>query len=534
MTDTPNHVPMPPGPGGEPAPSPRPSPPPAAVPPSMADIDKEVAEAMSGMDAADLAELRGGARPAATGGGATPRDGAAPGTELTGTVCAVTGDDVFLEFDAKNQGILPRAQFGKKEVVDIGRKVDVVVDHFDASAGLLMVNRKGQAQRATWTTLKPDMIVEGKVSGMNKGGLEVEVNGLRAFMPASQVDLVPPKDISVLLNQHIRALVLEVDRRGKNILISRRKLMEKERAENRDTLLNELQAGQVRRGKVSNITEFGAFVDLGGVDGLVHIRDITWGNVDKVTDHLTIGQEVEVKVLRINKERDRISLGMKQILPDPWVGAEDRYAVGSSVKARVMRLADFGAFVEVESGVEGLIPLSEMSWSRVKGPGEAVSVGDVIDAVIIRIEPDKQRMALSLKQASSDPWATVLDGYAPGSQVKGTVTRLTDFGAFVELVPGVEGLIHISEMSDKRIRTCSEVVSAGQEVEARVLGVDREKRRISLSLKPESSVSAADMAAANAQAEAAKPKKRKKALRGGLSGGWDFAGDLKFDIGGDD
>jgi small subunit ribosomal protein S1 len=499
----------------------------------MADIDREVAEAMSGMDASDLAELRGDSRPASMSSGGVPKDGASPGTELTGTVCAVTNDDVFLEFDAKNQGILSRSQFGKKEVIELGRKVDVVVDHFDQSAGLLMVNRKGQAQRATWTTLKPDMVVEGKVSGMNKGGLEVEVNGLRAFMPASQVDLIPPKDISVLLNQHIRAIVLEVDRRGKNILISRRKLMEKERAENRDTLLTDLQAGQVRRGKVSNITEFGAFVDLGGVDGLVHIRDITWGNVEKVSDHLTIGQEVEVKVLRINKERDRISLGMKQIQPDPWVGAEDRFPVGTSTKARVVRLADFGAFVEVEPGVEGLIPLSEMSWGRVKGPSEAAAVGDILDAVVIRIEPDKKRMALSLKQASADPWSTVLDGYTPGVRVKGKVTRLTEFGAFVELVPGVEGLIHISEMSDKRIRTCSEVVNAGDEIEARVLGVDREKRRISLSLKPETSVTAADMAAAAAQAEAAKPKKqRKKALRGGLTGGWDFAGDLKFDVGG--
>lgn len=509
------------------------SPPPPDRSSSMAEIDREVAEAMASMDAADLADLTGGPAPNRGRHGATV-DEVAPGTELTGTVCGVTEDDVFLQLGVKSQGMLPRSQFGKKEPIENGRKVDVVVDRFDAEAGLLIVSRKGEAQRATWTNLKPDMIVEGKVTGMNKGGLEVNLNGIRAFMPASQVDVIPSKDISQLLNHTIKAIILEVDRRGRNVLVSRRKYMEKERAEQREAIRAELQPGQLRKGIVSNVTEFGAFVDLGGVDGLVHIRDISWSNVDKVSDVLKPGQEVEVVVLKINKDRDRISLGMKQMQPDPWDKAADRYPVDTRLKVRIVRIADFGAFAELEPGVDGLIPVSEMSWTRIRTPAEVMSVGDMVDAVVIRVEADKKRLALSMKQASADPWSIVLDSYPPGSMVHGKITRLAEFGAFVELVPGVEGMIHISEMSDKRIKTCSEVVKPDDEVEARVLGVDREKRRISLSLRPvHAPMPAGEHHAAPAEHAPPKPaaKKRKKALRGGLAGGWDWAGDLKFNMG---
>lgn len=480
----------------------------------MADIDREVAEAMSGMSASDMAAL-----------GMTPDAGASvePGTELTGTVVQASGDDVFVEFGAKSQGVLPRNQFGKKENVEAGRKVDVVVERYDADSGLFVVNRKGAITRATWTNLTRGQVVEGRVTGVIKGGLEIDLHGIRAFMPGSQVDITPMKDISILLNQNIQCEVVELDRRHKNVLVSRRKLQEKQRAENREKLLAELAPGQVREGVVGNLTEFGAFVDLGGVDGLVHISDLAWGNVTKVSDVLAPGQKVQVRVLKIDRERGRISLGVKQTLPDPWDAVAERFPVGSPVKARVTRLADFGAFAELDSGVEGLIPLSEMGWSRIHKASDAVSAGQTVDAVVIRVEPGKRRLALSLKQAQSDPWAGVLESFPAQSLVKGRVTRLADFGAFVELAPGVEGMVHISELSDKRVKSCGDVVSAGQEIEARVLGVDREQRRISLSIKavhaPQASpeASAASSGPAAPPVPAKEPKKRKKPLRGGLA-----------------
>lgn len=487
--------------------------------PSSADIDREVAEAMAGMTSADLDELTGGA---AAGD-------LEPGAEVTGTVVDVTGDDVFLTIGVKSQAVVPRSHFGKKEPLEKGRRVDLVIERFDSDAGLHIAARKGASQRATWATLNKGMIVEGRITGMNKGGLEMDVQGIRAFMPASQADIAQLKDISVLLNEKVRAVVLEVDRRHKNVLVSRRRAQEQELAEARDKVLGELTVGQIRKGVVGNITEFGAFVNLGGVDGLVHISDISWGSVDKVGDVLKPGQEVQVKVTKIDKKRDRISLSIKEALPDPWEGITDRYSVGSAAKVRVVRVTDFGAFAELEPGVDGLIPISEMSWTRIRNVGEAVSVGDVVDAVVIRIEPEKRRVALSMKQAAEDPWGGVLESFPEKSLVNGKVTRLTDFGAFVELVPGVEGLIHISELSHDRVRTCADVVQPNQQIEARVLGVDLEQRRISLSIK---AVSEDPRAVAGEQESKPKkqPKKRKKPLRGGLDAQWDWAGGLNLTL----
>lgn len=480
---------------------------------SMADIDREVAEAMSAMAPEDLAELRGDVR--------TGQD-IAPGAELVGVVVSVGGDDVFVEFDAKAQGVLPRSQFGKKEAVEVGRRVDVVIERFDAGSGIYIVNRKGALQRATWINLTVGMIVEGRVTGVIKGGLEVNVNGIRAFMPASQADVAPMKDISELLNQNVRCEILEFDRRKKNVLVSRRKLIEKERQEARARFKAELEVGQIHRGVVGTIMEYGAFIDLGGVDGLAHIRDLSWGSVEKVEDVLKPGQEVEVQILKIDRERERISLGLKQIQPDPWVGVEEKYPVGTAEKVRVVRIADFGAFAELETGVEGLIPVSEMGWTRIHRPSDAVSVGDLVDAVVIRLEPEKRRLALSMKQAQSDPWEGVLDSFTAQSLVTGRVTRLADFGAFVELVPGVEGLIHISELADHRVKSCAEVLKVGQDVETRVLGVDKENRRISLSVKAVNEPSDPHATGAPSHEPAKKPKKRKKPLRGGLSSHFDW------------
>jgi len=483
------------------------------------DIEREVSQAFASMDSADLAELRGDV-PARSHVNQTPTsaDSISRGTKLEGTVVAVADDDIFLEFGPKAQGIVPRAQFNDGDLPKVGQRLTVVADRFDSEASLLHTHREGAVRRADWDTLEKGAVLVGRVTGLIKGGLEVNVNGLRAFMPGSHADLHPLKDISVLLNDVIRCEVLDVDAKAKNLIVSRRKFMEREQKEQAKTLLAELEVGQIRHGVVGNIAEFGAFVNLGGVDGLVHIRDLSWGMVEKVTDVLTPGQEVDVQVLKIDTKRKRISLGLKQALPDPWKDAENRFPAGTKVKARVLRLADFGAFAEIEAGIEGLIPISEMAWGRVRRAADVVNVGDVVDAAVIRIEPEKRRIALSIKQCAVDPWAEVLQSYTPKSVVKGKVTRIADFGVFIELAPGVEGMAHISELSDQRVRACGDVVSVGQEIEARVLDVDKENRRIALSLKPAHAPAAEGVTAEAAAPEAAKPaKKRKKNLRGGLA-----------------
>lgn len=500
-----------PGPAGAHASEPSPPDPGS----SQAEIDREVADAMAHMTLEDLDELSGGLNAPV----AVRR--LEKGAEVTGTVVATRGEDVFLDFGVKDQGVVPRNHFGKNEDVSTGRRVDVVVERHDESQGLWVCSRKGAVQRATWLNLDRGMTVEGRVTGLNKGGLEVDVQGIRAFLPASQVDLHFMKDISVLIGEVVHCEVTEVDRRGKNLLLSRRRVLEKEAAEKKAVLLTELEIGQVRTGRVRNVTDFGAFVDLGGVEGLIHISDLSWRPVGKVTDIVDVGQEVEVKVLKIDRERDRISLGLKQARPDPWTGIETRLQEGMSLRAKVLRVADFGAFAEVEEGVEGLIPISEMSWSRISSVADAVKVGDEVDVTVLRLEPGKRRMALSMKQARPDPWAGVIESYAPGMTVKGTVSRLETFGVFVAVAPGVEGMIHISELSDKRVRTCDEVVKVGQEVDARVLSVDGSKRRIALSLKP---AHGAAPEAIEAGASGRRAERKDRPRRGGLSSDWDWMG----------
>ncbi len=485
-------------------------------PPSQlpSDLEREVADAMASMNPDDLAELCGAD---------TSNESTAPGSELIGRIVACNDDEVFLEFGPKLQGILPRAQVKEGESVEVGQRMSVMIDRHDKEADLLILRRKGAVQRANWDSLAKGMLLEGRVTGLIKGGLEVDFNGIRGFMPVSQASASPMKDVSVLLNERIRCEVIEVERRAKNIVVSRRKLIEREQAQAAEQLKEELAVGQVRKGTVRNITEFGAFVDLGGLEGLVHIRDVSWGTVDKVEDVLSLGQEVEVQVLKIDMKRGRISLGFKQTQPDPWDHAEKHYPVGTTLKVRIVRIAEFGAFAELEPGVEGLIPIREMSWTRVQKTSDVVNPGDMVDVVVVALDQPKRRLSMSIKQVQGDPWEGVLDGFEPNSLAKGTVTRLADFGAFVELIPGVEGLIHISELSDRRVRSCGEVLKVGQEVETRVLGIDKEERRISLSLKQVKAPDQATAAMADANSEPPQPpKKRKKPLRGGLSSHFDW------------
>ena len=378
--------------------------------------------------------------------------------------------------------------------------------------------------------LKPGDIVEGRIIGLNRGGLEVKLKGVTAFMPASQVDVMHVKDISIFLGESVRCEVVEIDRRGKNLTVSRRKVLEKERKAKREEVVKDLEVGQVRKGVVGNLTEFGAFVDLGGVDGLIHISEMSHRQIKKPSEVVNPGDVVEVKVLKIQGtgDKQRISLGLKQTQPDPWVGVAERFPVDSNHKVRVVRLADFGAFAELEEGIDGLIPVSEMAWNRIGSPKEVVEVGQLVDVSVLKVEPNRKRISLSMKKAQPDPWAGVIESYTPDTEVTGTVTRLADFGAFIEIAPGVEGMAHISELSEKRIKSCNEVLKVGQEVKARVLRIDDKTRRIGLSLKP------AEAASAPLSLDSGKsgpPKKKNKKLRGGLSGGWDWAGTGFEDLG---
>jgi len=496
----------------------------------VAAVDRSAMAAMAPMSEADarfdremIAAMESHAPPRRGGTFVDGADSLAPGTELIGVVVSVSDEEVFLEFGPKAQGVMPRSQFGKKEPVEVGRQVEVVVEQFDPGSGLFQVNRKGAAQRATWTSMTVGSLVSGRVTGVVKGGLELDLKGIRAFMPASQTDVNPMKDTSVLLNQNVECEVVELDRRNKNVIVSRRRVLERELAKKRDEIKASLAVGQVHRGVVRRIADFGAFVDIGGIDGLLHIRDLSWGTVDNVNDVVKVGDEIDVNILKIDEKRERISLGLKQTRPDPWVHSSDKYPVNTALKARVVRLANFGAFAELEPGIEGLIPVSEMSWNRLRGPGDVVSIGDMVDCVVLRAEPEKRRIALSMKQAQPDPWAGVLEAFVPQSTVQGKITRLADFGAFVEIAPSVEGLIHISELSNKRVNTCADVVQPGQIVEARVLGVDKENRRISLSMRAliaptpisESAMASASASPGRPTAPAKQP--RKKPLRGGLS-----------------
>lgn len=437
------------------------------------------------------------------------------GGSRRGKVVSIGRDDVFIDLGGKSQGICSVLQF---ETANVGDEFDFVVDHYDEREGLLVLNRKGvMATNVSWENLEAGQVVEGVVSGMNKGGLELEIKGMRAFMPAGQVDLYFQKDISTLIGQRMAVEVMQFDRHARNLIVSRRVLLERQKEEARQKLMEELAEGQTRRGVVRSVTDFGAFVDLGGVDGLLHVSEMSHRRVRHPSELIKVGDLVDVKIVKIDKETGKLSLSLKQAMPDPWANVATRYSAGSSVTGRVTKVEPFGAFVEVEEGLEGLLPVSEISWQRIRHPSDVVKVGDTIKLVVLSVDPNQHRMSFSLKQAGPDPWSQVKERYAVDMVVKGKVTRVVDFGAFVELEPGLEGLVHISELAGHRVNSASDVVKPGQDVDVRVLEIDKEARRISLSIRR-----AAEVAAPAAPAVPVAPgkKKKKPELRGGLDWNW--------------
>lgn len=426
--------------------------------------------------------------------------------------------EVLVELDGKNQGVVPLTQFDTEP--RIGDVMDFFVDRYDEREGIYKLLKKGAAQlHAQWESLQPGQILEGTVTAMNKGGLEMQIGSIRAFMPAGQVDIQYHKDISVFIGQKLKVAVQKVDRRNHNLIVSRRQVLEQERKEQQKALFDELAEGQTRRGTVRSVTDYGAFVDLGGADGLIHISELSHRRGVKASDVVQVGDLVDVKVTKFDRETGKISLSLKQLMADPWQGAETKYPVGSQVTGRIARIEKFGAFVEIEEGLEGLLPLSEISWQRVNRVEDVLKVNDIVKLSVIAIDPVAKKLTFSLKQAGPDPWKTAAEKYHPQDVVSGKVLRTVDFGAFIELEPGLEGLVHISELADRRVKNASEVVKPGDTVQVRILEIDPEKKRISLSIKQVSNPAPAAAEPAT-KAEPPKKTKKQKQLRGGLEFGW--------------
>ncbi len=502
-----------------------------------AEVERELAEALGGKSVEQLMDES--SKPALSESsdaldreGGHPDDGATPKGDAQrfemeikrGRITSISGDDVFIELagiDGKNQGVVSLQQFERPP--RLGSIMDFVVQRYDEAEGLVHLSREGAVTRATWDTLHKGAVVEARVVSTNKGGLELEMVGsIRAFMPASQVDLHHTNDLEQYVGQKVHAVVQEIDRKGKKVVLSRRTHLEQDRAQKRKILWQELETGQTREGTVTSLMDYGVFVDIGGVDGLVHISDMSYKHVAKPTDLVKVGDKVSVKVLKLDREKERISLGLKQVAPDPWDGISERIKTGEHVSGRVMRTADFGAFIEIEPGVEGLLPASETSWKRNAKPSDMVKEGDVLRLVVLQVDPAKRRISLSLKQSQGDPWVGAERKFAKHALVDATVLSTTDFGAFVELEPGVEGLVHISELTDKRVGAVTDILQKGQKHQFRVLDVDEENRRIRLSLKavkeppPVETSSAAPAAKPNAATGKPSKKQIDKPGKGGL------------------
>ena len=482
-------------------------------------LDREVEAALAGVS---VEQLYATDRPQPQQQGQTDQQPAQPAAQdgaKRGKVISIGRDDVFVDLGGKSQGVAPLSHF---ETVKIGDEFEFTVDRYDEREGLLILSRKGVVStNVSWENLEVGQVVEGTVTGMNKGGLELEVKSMRAFMPSGQVDLYFTKDISVYLGQRLTAEVMQFERGAKNLILSRRALLERQKEEARQKLLEELAEGQTRRGIVRSVTDYGAFVDIGGMDGLLHVSEMSHRRGRHPSEFVKVGDLVDVKIIKLDKESGKMSLSLKQAMPDPWANVETRYASGSAVTGRVTRVEPFGAFVEVEEGLEGLLPVSEMSWQRIRHPSDVVKPGDTIKLVVLAVDPDQKRMSFSLKQAGPDPWAQVKERYALDTVVPGKVTRVVDFGAFVELEPGLEGLVHISELAPHRVKSAGDVVKPGQEVQVRVLEVDRDARRVSLSIRRASEPAAVPAPSPAPGAPVAPAKKKKKTeLRGGLDWSW--------------
>jgi small subunit ribosomal protein S1 len=404
-------------------------------------------------------------------------------------VIRVTDNAVILDVGFKSEGSVPRDEFSEPDQLQAGDEVEVFLERLEDEEGRVVLSKKKADFLRVWDKIKKaheqDEEVPGILKRKIKGGVTVDLMGVEAFLPGSQIALRRVPNVDELIGNKYDFKIIKLNKRRRNIVVSRRVILEEERENKKKYLVKELMVGQVREGVIKNVTDFGAFIDLGGLDGLLHITDMSWGRVGHPSEIVDIGDTIDVKVLDIDWDRERISLGLKQLLPYPWKDVAGKYPVGSRVIGRVVSITNYGAFVELEKGVEGLVHVSEMSWTRnIKHPSQIVSIGDEIEAVVLKVDRDDEKISLGMKQIEEDPWLALPVKYPTGTKVSGVVRNLTSFGAFVEIEPGIDGLIHISDMSwTKRIQHPSEVLRKGEEVEVLVLGVDSENKRISLGLK---------------------------------------------------
>lgn len=412
-----------------------------------------------------------------------------PGAIVTGKLLRRVGKEVIVDINYKSEGIIPISEFGKDEEIIPGETIDVLIESLEDQDGRVSVSKEKAHFHMVWKDIKEaydtGSEIKGTVVRRIKGGLKVRIMGVEAFLPGSQVALRQVPNLENFMGNEYNFRVIKLNKRRRNIVVSRRQVLEEARAEQKDTLIKELEEDQVRVGIVKNITDFGAFVDLGGIDGLLHITDMSWGRIRHPSHLLAIGDEIEVIILKFDQERERISLGLKQLQPFPWEGVQDRYPVDRIIMGKVASITDYGAFVELEPGVEGLVHISEMSWTKhIRHPSRVLTVGDDIEVMILSVDEEEKKISLGLKQTIDNPWDTIDERYPVGTEIEGKIRNLTSFGAFVEIEDGIDGLVHISDMSwTRRINHPSDILSKGDLLKVVVLNIDTGNNRISLGLK---------------------------------------------------
>jgi len=412
----------------------------------------------------------------------------AQGEIVKGKVIEVRPKEILVDIGYKSEGIIPLNEFLEPESVHVGGEVDVLIEKLENKEGTVVLSHQKAEFKKNWDNIlaicNEGGIIKGKVTSIVKGGLVVNV-GVEAFLPASQIDVTTPKNLAGFVGNTYEFKVVKINQERQNIVLSRRELIEAERNEKRGKLLADMTPGDIRKGTVKNITDFGAFIDLNGIDGLLHITDMSWGRIGHPSELLKVGQEIDVVVLDVNKEKERVSLGLKQKLANPWDSIETKFPVGAKVKGKVVSLVPYGAFVQLEPGVEGLIHVTELSWTkRIAKPSDVLKQDQEIEAVVLGINREEQKISLGIRQLESNPWDGAAAKYTVGSRVKGKVRNLTSYGAFVELEEGIDGMVHVSDMSwTRKINHPSEVMKKGDEIEATVLEVDRPNQRIALGMK---------------------------------------------------
>jgi len=408
---------------------------------------------------------------------------------ITGRIIGINEKDVLVDIGFKSEGIISRNEFDKTNLPEIGQKLEVYLEKIEDESGKTVLSKEKAEFLSRWKDLRDihetGKIIKGHIIRRIKGGMVVDLGGVQAFLPGSQIDIRPIKDFDQYIDQDIDLRVVKFNEMRKNVVVSHKAIIEDSLAEQREELFSKLEVGNVLDGRVKNITDFGVFVDLGGIDGLLHITDISWGRVNHPSEIINLDDTLTVKIIDFDEEKRRVSLGLKQLTPHPWENIKTDYPEGSTVKGKVVSMTNYGAFIEIKPGIEGLIHVSEMSWTRhIKNPSEIYALSDIVEAKVLSIDPDQRKISLGAKQLLPDPWDEIEEKYIPGNSVKGKVINLTQFGAFIELEEGIDGLIHVSDLSwTKIVRHPKEILEKNQDLEVRILEVSRENRRISLGLK---------------------------------------------------